>query len=169
MALMLRNGGQCNPSGLRPSGYIDPHFSAYRAIFSDMTSPELGYCSSAHQFLIILFINWYALSNAHQFMNDTIKNWCALTNAHQFMDFIRYAPVNTWYVKHYRLLIYLITMLNTIRFFNLVTNGWQVIGKYESTYIHRPVILTTIISKTLSFVGQKDSCFCKGCTFVGHT
>ena len=46
---------------------------------------------------MLAFINWFALMN----------------NVHQFMDFIRYAPVNTWYVKRYRLLIYLIIMLIT--------------------------------------------------------
>ena len=59
-----------------------------------------------------MIINWCALGNAHQFLITSFINWYALINAHQFMDFIRYAPVNTWYVKHYRLLIYLITMLS---------------------------------------------------------
>ena len=41
MALMLRNGGQCTPTA-----------AEYRAIFSDITSPELGYCPNMLRFSV---------------------------------------------------------------------------------------------------------------------
>ena len=41
-------GVNVTPPACGRRGTLTPHFSAYRAIFSDMTSPELGYCSSVH-------------------------------------------------------------------------------------------------------------------------
>ena len=37
-------GVNVTPPACGRRGTLTPHFSAYRAIFSDMTSPELGYC-----------------------------------------------------------------------------------------------------------------------------
>ena len=55
-------GANVTPSACGRWGTLAPHFSAYRAIFSDMSSPESGYCSN--------ILNWMLGFSFREF------HWC---------------------------------------------------------------------------------------------
>ena len=51
-------GANVTPPACGRRGTLTPHFSAYRAIFSDMTSPELGYCPNSIDDHVILYASF---------------------------------------------------------------------------------------------------------------
>ena len=59
-------GVNVTPPACGRQGTLIPHFSAYRAIFSDMSSPESGYCS------IVIHLSWFPIQTYDHVFADIL-------------------------------------------------------------------------------------------------